>query len=52
MINLIAVLIILAIFSILFGYIAKDIYIGLGSAFFADNSLFIHPSHEIMIETE
>ena len=45
-------LIILAIFSILFGYIAKDIYIGLGSAFFADNSLFIHPSHEIMIETE
>ena len=45
-------LIILAIFSIFFGYIAKDIYIGLGSAFFADNSLFIHPSHEIMIETE
>src|SRR3977135_4469472 len=52
MINLMAVLIILAIFSIFFGYIAKDIYIGLGSAFFADNSLFIHPSHEIMIETE
>jgi NADH-ubiquinone oxidoreductase chain 5 len=45
-------LIILAIFSIFFGYITKDIYIGLGSAFFADNSLFIHPSHEIMIETE
>jgi hypothetical protein len=45
-------LIILAIFSIFFGYIAKDIYIGLGSAFFANNSLFIHPSHEIMIETE
>lgn len=45
-------LVILAIFSIFFGYIAKDIYIGLGSAFFADNSLFIHPSHEIMIETE
>ena len=45
-------LIILAIFSIFFGYIAKDIYIGLGSGFFADNSLFIHPSHEIMIETE
>jgi NADH-ubiquinone oxidoreductase chain 5 len=52
MINLIALLIILAIFSIFFGYIAKDIYIGLGSAFFADNSLFIHPSHEILIETE
>jgi NADH-ubiquinone oxidoreductase chain 5 len=45
-------LIILAIFSIFFGYIAKDIYIGLGSSFFADNSLFIHPSHESMIETE
>jgi NADH-ubiquinone oxidoreductase chain 5 len=45
-------LIILAIFSIFFGYITKDIYIGLGSAFFADNSLFIHPSHEIMIDTE
>jgi NADH-ubiquinone oxidoreductase chain 5 len=45
-------LIILAIFSIFFGYVTKDIYIGLGSAFFADNSLFIHPSHEIMIETE
>lgn len=45
-------LIILAIFSIFFGYITKDIYLGLGSAFFADNSVFIHPSHEIMIETE
>lgn len=45
-------LIILAIFSIFFGYITKEIYIGLGSAFFADNSVFIHPSHEIMIETE
>jgi len=52
MINLTAVLIILAIFSIFFGYITKDIYIGLGSAFFADNSVFIHPSHEIMIEIE
>jgi NADH-ubiquinone oxidoreductase chain 5 len=45
-------LIVLALFSIFFGYITKDIYIGLGSSFFADNSLFIHPSHEIMIETE
>jgi hypothetical protein len=45
-------LIILAIFSIFFGYITKDIYLGLGSAFFADNSIFIHPSHEIMIETD
>jgi len=45
-------LIILSIFSIFFGYIARDIYIGLGSSFFADNSIFIHPSHEIMIDTE
>jgi len=45
-------LVILALFSIFFGYITKDIYIGLGSAFFADNSLFIHPSHEIMITVE
>ena len=45
-------LIILAIFSIFFGYITKDIFIGLGSDFFADNSIFIHPSHEIMLDTE
>jgi NADH-ubiquinone oxidoreductase chain 5 len=45
-------LIILAIFSIFFGYITKDIFIGLGSGFFADNSLFIHPSHEIVLDTE
>jgi NADH-ubiquinone oxidoreductase chain 5 len=45
-------LIILAIFSIFFGYITKDIFIGLGSGFFSDNSLFIHTSHEIMLDTE
>jgi len=45
-------LVILAIFSIFFGYITKDIFIGLGSSFFIDNSLFIHPAHEIMIDTE
>jgi len=45
-------LIILAIFSIFFGFITKDIFIGLGSDFFVDNSLFIHPIHEIMINTE
>ena len=45
-------LIILALFSIFFGYICKDIFIGLASAFFADNSLFIHPLHEIMLDTE
>jgi NADH-ubiquinone oxidoreductase chain 5 len=45
-------LIILAIFSIFFGYITKDIFVGLASGFFADNSLFIHPKHEIMLNTE
>lgn len=45
-------LIILAIFSIFFGYLTKDIFIGLGNSFFSDNSLFIHPNHEIMLDTE
>jgi NADH-ubiquinone oxidoreductase chain 5 len=45
-------LIMLAIFSIFFGYISKDIFIGLGSGFFADNSIFIHPLREIMLNTE
>jgi len=45
-------LIILAVFSIFFGYITKDIFIGLGSGFYSDNSLFIHPTHEIMLDTE
>ena len=45
-------LVVLAIFSIFFGYLTKDIFIGLGSSFFIDNSIFIHPSHEIMIDTE
>ena len=45
-------LIILAIFSIFFGFITKDIFIGLGSNFFINNSIFIHPIHEIMIDTE
>src|SRR5215471_4737126 len=45
-------LIILAIFSIFFGYITKDIFIGLATDFFSDNGLFIHPSHELMLDTE
>lgn len=45
-------LVILAIFSIFFGYITKDIYIGLGSDFFSDNSIFIHPNNEILLNTE
>jgi len=45
-------LVILAVFSIFFGFIAKDIYLGLGSNLSMDNSIFIHPIHEIMIDTE
>jgi len=45
-------LIILAVFSIFFGYLTKDIFLGLGSGFFSDNGLFIHPLHEIMLDTE
>jgi NADH-ubiquinone oxidoreductase chain 5 len=45
-------LIILAVFSIFFGYITKDIFIGVGSGFFVDNSIFIHPTHEILLDTE
>jgi NADH-ubiquinone oxidoreductase chain 5 len=45
-------LIVLALFSIFFGYITKDIFIGLGSGFFVDNSLYIHPLNEIFLNTE
>jgi NADH-ubiquinone oxidoreductase chain 5 len=45
-------LIILAIFSIFFGFITKDIFIGLATNFYSDNSLFIQPSHEIVLDTE
>ena len=45
-------LILLAVFSIFFGFLTKDIFIGLGSNFFSDNALFLHPLHEIMLDTE
>lgn len=45
-------LMILAVFSIFFGYVTKDIFIGIGSNFFQDNSIFIHPSHESLLDTE
>jgi NADH-ubiquinone oxidoreductase chain 5 len=45
-------LIILAVFSIFFGFLTKDMFVGLGSSFFSDNAIFIHPIHEIMLETE
>jgi NADH-ubiquinone oxidoreductase chain 5 len=45
-------LIILALFSIFFGFLTRDIFIGLGTGFFIDNSLYTNPYHEITIETE
>lgn len=45
-------LIILAVCSIFFGYISKDLFIGLGTGLFTDNSLFIHPLHENTVSTE
>ena len=45
-------LVVLALFSVFFGYLTKDIFLGLGTGLFLDNSIFIHPNHEILIETE
>jgi NADH-ubiquinone oxidoreductase chain 5 len=44
-------LIVLALFSIFFGYIFKDLFVGLGSSFWG-NSLFIHPQHSVLVDTE
>jgi NADH-ubiquinone oxidoreductase chain 5 len=45
-------LIILAVFSIFFGFIFKDAFIGMGSDFFSDNAIYIRYIHEIHIDTE
>ena len=45
-------LVILGLFSVYFGFLTKDIFIGMGTNFFTDNSIFIHPNHEIFIDTE
>jgi len=44
-------LLILALFSIFFGYLFSDLFVGVGSDFFA-NSLFIHPNNISIIEAE
>src|SRR5882757_2676540 len=44
-------LFILAVFSIFFGYIFSDLFVGVGSDFFG-NSLFIHPNNISIIEAE
>ena len=44
-------LLLLAIFSIFFGYIFSDLFVGIGSDFFA-NSIFIHPNNISLVEAE
>jgi NADH-ubiquinone oxidoreductase chain 5 len=44
-------LFILALFSIFFGYVASDLFVGVGSDFFG-NSLFIRPDNNPLIEAE
>jgi NADH-ubiquinone oxidoreductase chain 5 len=44
-------LFILALFSIFFGYVFSDLFVGVGSDFFG-NSLFIHPNNVSIIEAE
>ena len=41
----------LALLAIFFGYIAKDLFVGMGTDF-AGSSLFIHPNHISLIEAE
>nr|UBU96616.1 NADH dehydrogenase subunit 5 [Malassezia furfur] len=41
----------LAILAIFFGYVAKDLFVGMGTDF-AGTSLFIHPNHISLIEAE
>jgi group I intron endonuclease len=45
-------LVALAFFSVFFGYFTKDLFSGLGTGFFTDNSIFIHPHKEIILATE
>lgn len=44
-------LLVLSIFSLFFGYLFSDLFIGIGSDFF-HNSLFTHPNHISLIEAE
>jgi NADH:ubiquinone oxidoreductase subunit 5 (subunit L)/multisubunit Na+/H+ antiporter MnhA subunit len=42
---------ILAVGSIFFGFMMKDLMIGMGTDFWG-NSLFMHPSHSVLVESE
>ena len=48
---LILPLFVLAIFSIFFGYVFSDLFIGIGSDFF-QNSIFMHPNNISLVEAE
>jgi NADH-ubiquinone oxidoreductase chain 5 len=37
--------------AIFLGYIGSDAFVGMGTSFF-ENSIYIHPSHEKLINTE
>jgi NADH-ubiquinone oxidoreductase chain 5 len=50
-ISVIIPLSILSLFSIFFGYIFSDLFVGMGSDFFG-NSLFTHPNNIYLIEAE
>jgi NADH-ubiquinone oxidoreductase chain 5 len=50
-ITVIIPLLILALFSIFFGYVLSDLFVGVGSDFFG-NSLFLHPNNISIIEAE
>ena len=50
-ISVIIPLSVLALFSIFFGYLFSDLFVGVGSDFFG-NSLFIHPNNMSIIEAE
>ena len=44
-------LFVLALFSIFFGFVFSDLFVGIGTDFFG-NSIFIHPNHITMVEAE
>jgi NADH-ubiquinone oxidoreductase chain 5 len=50
-IQVIIPLVVLSLFSIFFGYIFSDLFVGMGSDFFAA-SVFTHPNHITLIEAE
>jgi NADH-ubiquinone oxidoreductase chain 5 len=50
-ISVVIPLLILALFSLFFGYVFSDLFVGVGSDFFG-NSLFIHPNNLALIEAE